>query len=89
MCSYNTDMKICMFLTNTEREFTLAYFFYYQFLSLLLVVGLFEKLEFSGWKCCVEDLKESMACFLFSALAEAARQCLHGRKGGALCIYRS
>lgn len=57
-------------------------FFYYQFLPLLLVVGLFEKLEFSGWKCWVEDLKESMACFLFSTLAETARQCLHSRRGG-------
>lgn len=57
-------------------------FIYCWFLSLLLVFVLLEKLEFSVWECCVEDLKESMACFLFSTLAEAARQCLHSQRGG-------
>lgn len=54
--------------------------------------GLFEKLEFSKWKCQVEDLKESVACFWFSTLVETARQCLHSRRGGrggALCIHRN
>lgn len=57
-------------------------FIYCCFLSLLLVVRVFEKLEFSVWECYVEDLKESMACSLFSTLAEAARQRLHSQRGG-------
>lgn len=72
-----------MFLKNTERELIIAYLFIYCcFLFLLLVVGLLVKLVFFVWACCVEDLKESMACFLFSMLGEAARQCLHRRRGG-------
>lgn len=79
-------MKICgvgfFFFDKHKKVIHTCMFFYYQFLPLLLVAGLSEKLEFSGWKCWVEDLKESMACFLFSTLAEAARQCLHSRRGG-------
>lgn len=53
------------------------------------MVGLFETLEFSGWKCQMEDLKESMACFWFSTLADTARQCLHsrGEGGEVLCAF--
>lgn len=45
-----------------------ACIFYCYLLPLLLMVGLFEKLEFSRQKCQVEDLKESMACSWFSTL---------------------
>lgn len=82
MCIYTMRHEIMHVPEKHRKGMNSCIFIYCWFLSLLLVVGLLVKLEFSVWECCVEDLKESMACFLFSMLAEAARQCLHSQRGG-------